>query len=577
MELKPITATPSQIMVEQLAASGVEYVFYNSGSREARFFDALQAHSDIHGILALHEGIVASMAGGYAQASLKPAVMVVHLGAGLAQCMGQFYNIWFSGLPVVVITFAGDTGSFADKIALDLSHNVGPTSIIEPMTKATWTVIQPEGLPQAIERALRVAMAPPMGPVHLAVYDYLLDDRQVTTNLIIGEPEPARLGEVAPADVDLVLELIGKAERPLLYVGDGVWKRQGEAAATALVEQFGLPVVAEFDEFRSVDRNHPLHLGRMAEVRDSYQPDLLVCVGVANKGQGRPTDFDAIAGAKTVAIGASADRFRNLPGLNHAILADERKFLEALLARGEAAVALRQVNERKQMATALADNIRQKRLVNLNRRSQPDPARIPPIALANAIDRALARRGGGQILVEQYAVPLDFMDSTHEPGTIKTFRAGGASEGWGVGATAGTKLGAPGETVIGLVGDGSFYYADSAIWSARLHSIPVLYVISNNRAYGVVASAFGGANGDMKQSGHYSGVVLEAVEPVQIAAGFGVEGRVVENEAELDAAMEAGLKVVEEEGRPYLLDVRLPLGIPDGGMEATPFRLSDGA
>ena len=58
MELKSITATPSQIMVEQLAASGVEYVFYNSGSREARFFDALQAHPDIHGILALQIGSV---------------------------------------------------------------------------------------------------------------------------------------------------------------------------------------------------------------------------------------------------------------------------------------------------------------------------------------------------------------------------------------------------------------------------------------------------------------------------------------------------------------------------------------
>ena len=111
MPRKPITANPSQIMVEQLAALGVRYVFNNPGSREARFFDSLHAHSDIHGILALHEGSVTAMAGGYTQVKGDPAVMVVHLGAG--------------SLPVVVITFAGDTGSFADKIALDLSHNFG--------------------------------------------------------------------------------------------------------------------------------------------------------------------------------------------------------------------------------------------------------------------------------------------------------------------------------------------------------------------------------------------------------------------------------------------------------------------
>ena len=37
MQMRPITANPSQVMVEQLAASGVKYVFNNSGSREARF------------------------------------------------------------------------------------------------------------------------------------------------------------------------------------------------------------------------------------------------------------------------------------------------------------------------------------------------------------------------------------------------------------------------------------------------------------------------------------------------------------------------------------------------------------
>ena len=77
MQMRSITANPSQVMVEQFAALDVKYLFYNSGSREARFFDALHAHSEIHGILALHEGTVAAQAGGYTQANLDPAVMVV--------------------------------------------------------------------------------------------------------------------------------------------------------------------------------------------------------------------------------------------------------------------------------------------------------------------------------------------------------------------------------------------------------------------------------------------------------------------------------------------------------------------
>ena len=81
MEKRAIRGHASQIMVEQLAASGVKYVFNNSGSREALFFDTLHAHSDIHGILGLHEGSVTAMAGGYTQVKADPGVMVVHLGA----------------------------------------------------------------------------------------------------------------------------------------------------------------------------------------------------------------------------------------------------------------------------------------------------------------------------------------------------------------------------------------------------------------------------------------------------------------------------------------------------------------
>ena len=50
MITKQMTGTPSDVLVEQLVASGVKYVFYNSGSREALFFDALNNNPNINGI-----------------------------------------------------------------------------------------------------------------------------------------------------------------------------------------------------------------------------------------------------------------------------------------------------------------------------------------------------------------------------------------------------------------------------------------------------------------------------------------------------------------------------------------------
>ncbi len=214
MKTRQMTANASHLIVEQLAASGVKYVFNNSGSREALFFNELHSRPDIHGILGLHEGAVTAMAGGYTQANLQPGVMVVHLGAGLAQCMGQLINVWTGSLPVVVITFAGDTGSFADRISLDLSHNAGPTSISAPMTKASWAVIEPEGLPAAIERALRVAMTPPVGPVHLAIYDRMLGPDQVTANIIEGDLPEVRTGYPSDGDVEQIAQGPPRCQTP---------------------------------------------------------------------------------------------------------------------------------------------------------------------------------------------------------------------------------------------------------------------------------------------------------------------------------------------------------------------------
>jgi thiamine pyrophosphate-dependent acetolactate synthase large subunit-like protein len=155
-------------------------------------------------------------------------------------------------------------------------------------------------------------------------------------------------------------------------------------------------------------------------------------------------------------------------------------------------------------------------------------------------------------------------------------RPAGGSEGYGVGGTIGVKLAAPDMPVVGLVGDGSMFYADSGLWTAAHHGIPVLYIISNNRSYGVVANLFSRADGStMQRTGEYAGVVLDGANPVKLADGFGVAGMHVQDESRLHEAIAHGLEVVEGEGRPFLLNVHLPLGLPKGGRAATPYCLTD--
>jgi benzoylformate decarboxylase len=201
---------------------------------------------------------------------------------------------------------------------------------------------------------------------------------------------------------------------------------------------------------------------------------------------------------------------------------------------------------------------------------------VRPLAILEAIDAGLESMGGGLITTEQFAVPMECVPAKEDGGSVDYIRPAGGSEGFGMGAPLGAKLGAPDKPVVGLVGDGSVYYADSAFWTAAHHRIPVLYVIPNNGAYGIVAGAFAGAEGTMKGTGQYAGVALDGIDIIGLAKSFGVEGLRVTDEAKVADEVRRGLDTVEREGRPLVLDVAMPLGLPKGGKAAKQFQLGKG-
>ena len=568
----PITGTPSEVLVEQLVASGIKYVFYNSGSREALFFDALNNNPNIDGILALHEGSVASMAGAYTQVNSEPAVMVVHLGAGLAQCMGQLYNIWFGGLPVVVITFAGDTGSFTDRINLDLDSSFSPASISVPMAKETWTVIEPEGLPAAVDRALRVATTPPFGPVHLAVYDKMLENQQVSTEIIHGGAKSIKAGNASDEDLGKILDALDKADKPLLYVGDGVWKSGADKLAAELATHFGVVVASPETDLRGISLKHPLHMGMSNTAFDSYEPDVIVSLGVRHQGSGKKEDNDPFRKTKQIiALGSGLEYLKNYPGLEVGIIANEKDAISRMLEIANSDYVSEKYSERRQVSLNLVNKERTKLRDSLM--PSYEKGRVRPTKLVDAIDSELERIGGGYIANEQFAARYDAVSPGLSDQNNILMKGAGGSEGWGVGAGIGAKLAAGDAPVIGLVGDGSLYYADSGLWTAVHHNIPLLYVIPNNGAYGIVAGFFGQSGGRMSDTGNYQGVVLDGIDPVKIADAFGMDGERVDDEEKLNESIQRGLEIVTKQNRPYLLDVRLPIGLPEWGVADQQYRM----
>ncbi|HCI85425.1 MAG TPA: hypothetical protein DHV68_01135 [Dehalococcoidia bacterium] len=420
----------------------------------------------------------------------------------------------------------------------------------------------------AVERAIKVAMTPPVGPVHIAAYDRILGPEAITTNIIDGVPAQAVAGYPADSGVESLAEILHNAKRPMIYVGDGVNKSGGERLLASVADHFGANVASMWGDLRGVSTAHPMHCGYFRQPVIDLEPDAIVAVGVRHGGSGKSTDFALFESAnKLAAVGPDVEIFENIPGLDMAVMADESRTMDRLLELAKREYDSTAYNDRREDALAAARRLRGERRTALQSATEI-PGYVRPLALLDAVDAGLEDLGGGVITTEQFAVPLEDVLEKPNGGKNTYIRPAGGSEGYGMGAVLGAKYAAPDKPVVGIVGDGSVYYSDSAFWSAAHHQIPVLYVVPNNGAYGIVAGAFGGANGVMKDTGEYAGVALDGINIVDLAGSFGVEGRRVDDESKMADAVKEGLDTVEQEGRPLVLDVQLPLGLPEGGRPA---------
>src|SRR5690606_36987715 len=79
------------------------YIFGNPGTMELPLIDGAYQHPEIRYISALHEAIAVGMAMGYARHTGKHGVVILHVAPGLANGMGNLYNAYRAGLPLVVL------------------------------------------------------------------------------------------------------------------------------------------------------------------------------------------------------------------------------------------------------------------------------------------------------------------------------------------------------------------------------------------------------------------------------------------------------------------------------------------
>ncbi len=255
VELGP-TMSGSEILVACLEREGVDTIFAYPGGASMEIHQAL-TRSKIRTVLPRHEQGGAFEAGGYARASGRAGVCMATSGPGATNLVTGIADAYMDSVPLVAIT-GQVTRAMIGKSAFQETDIYGMTL---PVVKHSYLVTDVNDIPRITKEAFHIAQSGRPGPV---LIDVPKDVQQARTQPVF--PREARVRGYNPdkraSDLELneIVGLIEKSERPVLYVGGGIitGNASQELRQFALATQ--VPVTTTLMGCGVFPEDHPLSL-----------------------------------------------------------------------------------------------------------------------------------------------------------------------------------------------------------------------------------------------------------------------------------------------------------------------------
>ena len=277
----------AQALMDALRLHGVDTIFGYPGGAILPIYDALHvAESEgwLRHFLVRHEQGGTHAADAYARATGRVGVCFGTSGPGATNLVTGIATAQMDSVPMVVIT--GQVPRTA--IGTDAFQETDIFGITLPIVKHSWVVRNPADLASVVAQAFHIAASGRPGPV---LIDIPKDVGQEEFDYIPVEPGsvvPAGFGSTPAPDsqsIEAALDLIAKAQRPLLYVGGGAIASSAHDSIAVLAERYQIPVTTTLMGKGAFDENHPLALGMLGMHGTAYANfavtdcDLLIAVG----------------------------------------------------------------------------------------------------------------------------------------------------------------------------------------------------------------------------------------------------------------------------------------------------------
>ena len=496
----------AEIIIRQLEHHGITVVAGIPGGANLPLYDALAASTTIRHVLARHEQGAGFIAQGMARATGRPAVCLATSGPGATNVLTALADAAMDSVPMVCIT-----GQVARPLlGTNAFQEVDICAMARPAVKAVFAVREAGELAATMAEALHLAGSGRPGPVLVDVpKDVQLERVSVA---IWPEVSFTRAQEPLPEEaLQAAVDLIDRAERPILYLGGGVVRAGGAPAARRLVEGGDIPAVMTLMGLGALPVGHPLSLGLLgmhgarATNLAMAECDLLLAVGARfdDRATGLASAFCPLA--RVIHIDIDPREMGRLRGVEVALAGDARRVLEQLAER---------VRPRRRAAW----RARIERLEAAHGPCRTDAA--VPQAPARLIRRVAELVGPDALITTDVGKHQMWVAQAYpfsRPGQLLT-SGGLGTMGFGLPAAIGAALACPGRRVVCFSGDGSLQMNIQELATAVEQQLDLTIVLLNNQSLGLVRQQqrlfFGGRC--------FASEFPLAVDFAAIARGFGL-------------------------------------------------------
>lgn len=555
----------SDYVIKRIAKEGVRHIFLLSGGGCMHLIDSVGNCKEIEYVCNLHEQASAIAADAYGQYTNNLGVALVTTGPGGTNAATGVAAAWFESTPCLFISGQVKSADLVGERGIRQMgfQEINIVKIMEPITKYAVTVMDPLTIRYHLDKAIYLARNGRPGPVWL----------DIPLDVQVAQIDEFVLEGFAPASVsaqevqkDLVvdkvrqtIELLNKAKRPVLLVGNGVRLAKALPEFYEFAAYLNIPILTTWKAIDMFAQDDPMFIGRPGAIGQrganfaQQNADWFMSIGARlDLGQTAYNHKDFARGAKKVIVDIDPAEIDKLDmSIDVRVPADAgffiREFIKqvSLLNKDERLDWWQRCREWKsRYPVILPEYSKTSDGVNTY-------ALIDSIAAEMSADDLLIPGVSGQcseITMQAFQVKAgQRIYSSHGLGAM----------GFGIPASLAGCLASGGRRTICIDGDGGFHMNIQELETVRRLNLPVKYFVLNNRGYGSIrASQRNYFNGHFVASSFDSGLSLP--DTLKVSAGYGIPTLSITNQGHLLEKIRQALRMPG----PIVCDVLTPFDQP---------------